>query len=441
MASPIPDQEESPRPRRTSRWMKRVLIALLVLANVAVFFVYWQLRTIERAVIESADTIPAADFDQILTDISSDSAHPVTFLIIGSDSRDGLSDLTNFGPAGGERADVIILLQIHPADGTAQMLSIPRDLWVAIPGHGNNKINAAFAFGGAPLMVDTVARETGIPINHYVQVDFVGFQAIVDQLGGVPINFPYPARDTKSGLRVEAGQHTLDGRQALAFARSRSYQELQNGSWVSVDANDIGRTRRQQQLIFSIIRTMARPSSVFELGNIVESFAEHLTIDARLAQGSMIELAWRMRSVRPDSIAAATLPTFSDSVNGASVERRVEPDAERMLAAFRAGQPLVTSSEVLRISVLNGNGIAGSAGDWSDYLESVGFTIASVGDAERKNFEVTTILVRPQDVGRGNQIAEALGFGVVEVGTVGEGVDALVVLGTDVQSHQTLLAG
>jgi polyisoprenyl-teichoic acid--peptidoglycan teichoic acid transferase len=441
MASPTPVQDESPRPRQPKRWTKRVLIALLVLANVAVFFVYWQLRTIENAVVESADTIPEADFDEALADLSEDSAEPVTFLIIGSDSREGLDDLTNFGPAGGQRADVIILLQVHPDDGTAQMLSIPRDLWVDIRGHGMNKVNAAFAFGGAPLMVETVTRETGIPINHYMQVDFVGFQAIVDELGGVPINFPFPARDTKSGLRVEAGIQTLDGSEALAFARSRTYQELQNGSWVAVDANDIGRTRRQQQLIFSIIRSIARPSSVPELGNIVESFAQHMTIDSRLAEGSLIELGWRLRGVRPDNIAAATLPTYSDSVDGASVERRQEPDATAVLSAFQAGRALVENGDALRITVLNGNGIEGSAGEWGDFLSSRGFEVASVGDAERKNFDTTTILVRPEDVSRGSAISEALGFGIVEVGTVGQEVDALVVLGADVATHEALIAG
>jgi LCP family protein required for cell wall assembly len=441
MASPTPVQDESPRPRQTRRWLKRVLIAALVLANLSIFFVYWQLRTIQNAVVESADTIPEADFEEILADLSDGSADPVTFLVIGSDSREGLDDLSNFGPAGGERADVIILLQIQPDGGTAQMLSIPRDLWVDVPGHGMNKINSAFAFGGAPLMVDTVSRETGIEINHYVQVDFVGFQAIVDKLGGVPINFPFPARDTKSGLRVEAGTQNLDGQEALAYARSRTYQELQNGSWVSVDANDIGRTRRQQQLIFSIIRTVARPSSIPELGNIVESFAEHLTIDSRLAEGSMIELAWRMRGVRPDNIAAATLPTYSDSVDGASVERRSEPEAGQMLAAFRSGESLTSNGDQLRITVLNGNGIEGSAGDWSDYLETLGFVVASVGDADRKNFSTTTILVRPEDVQRASQIAEALGFGVVEAGTVSPDIDAIVVLGTDTTGHEALIAG
>lgn len=440
MASPIPDQDESPRTRHQRRWIKRVLIGLLVLANISVFFVYWQLRTIENAVVESADTIPEADFDQVLVD-SGDSAEPVTFLIIGSDSREGLDDLSNFGPAGGERADVIILLQIHPDDGSAQMLSIPRDLWVSIPGKGENKINSAFSFGGAPLMAETVSRAIGVDINHYVQVDFVGFQAIVDQLGGVPINFPYPARDSKSGLRVEAGTQTLNGSEALAYARSRSYQELQGGSWVSVDANDIGRTRRQQQLIFSIIRTVARPSSIPELGDIVESFAEHLTIDSRLAQGSMLELGWRMRNVRPDNIDAATLPTYGDTVGEASILRRLEPDATRMLEAFRNGDRLADLSETMRITVLNGNGISGSATDWSDYLESLGFDVTSVGDADRKDFATTTILVRPEDVSRGNEISEALGFGVVEAGTVGQEIDAIVVMGTDAADHETLIAG
>ncbi|MFP5333007.1 MAG: LCP family protein, partial [Acidimicrobiia bacterium] len=210
---------------------------------------------------------------------------------------------------------------------------------------------------------------------------------------------------------------------------------------VSVDANDIGRTRRQQQLIFSIIRTVARPSSIPELGDIVESFAQHLTIDSRLAQGSMLELGWRMRNVRPDNIDAATLPTYGDTVGEASILRRQEPDATRMLEAFQNGERLVDLSETMRITVLNGNGIEGSAGAWSDYLESAGFLVTSVGDADRKDFATTTILVRPEDVQRGNEISEALGFGVVEAGTVSPDIDAIVVMGTDAAEHKALITG
>ena len=249
---------------------------------------WWQIRTVEQAVLESVETIPDSELRPILTPTPTDGDEPVTFLLIGSDSREGLDSLQNFGPAGGERADVIMLVQIHPDDGTAEMLSIPRDLWVSIPGHGDGKINSAFALGGAALMVETVTAATGIGVNHYAEVDFVGFQAIVDELGGVEIDFPFPARDAKSGLRVDAGRQSLSGSQALAFARSRSYQELQGGSWVSVDANDIGRTRRQQQLLFAIVRGIARPSTLTELGDVVSSFASHVTIDSALAQGSLV---------------------------------------------------------------------------------------------------------------------------------------------------------
>lgn len=442
MASPHHTDPEgvSPQPRRRATWFKRAVIAALVFANFGVFFVWWQIRTVEQAVLESVETIPDSELRPILMPTPSGD-EPVTFLLIGSDSREGLDSLQNFGPAGGERADVIMLVQIHPDDGTAEMLSIPRDLWVAIPGHGDGKINSAFALGGASLMVETVASATGVGINHYAEVDFVGFQAIVDELGGVEIDFPFPARDTKSGLRVDAGRQTLSGPEALAFARSRSYQELQDGSWVSVDANDIGRTRRQQQLLFSIVRTVVRPSTLPELGDVVSSFASHVTIDAALAEGSLVELAWQMRAVRPDSINAATLPTRTGTVGEASVELRVDPEAEQMLAAFRDGQSLVDDDgEPLRITVLNGNGIEGSAGAWSEYLSAEGFDVESVGDADRKNFDTTTILVRPEDVRRAGQIAEALGFGTVEVGTVDMGIDALVVMGTDVRGFESLLS-
>ena len=100
------------------------------------------------------------------------------------------------GSSAGQRADVIMLVTLEY--GQVRILSLPRDLKVEVAGHGVQKVNAAYAFGGAPLMVSTVADFTGIEINHYVEMDFFGFASIVDELGGVEINFPYPARDLKS---------------------------------------------------------------------------------------------------------------------------------------------------------------------------------------------------------------------------------------------------
>ncbi len=406
------------------------MFAFLAALNLVALFAFLQIRSTEAQFDENVTTndqvVPA------LTPTVADRSQPITFLLIGSDSREGLDSLENFGPSGGERADVIILLRVVPEDGTAQMLSIPRDTYVDIPGRGKDRINSAFAFGGAPLVVEAVAEFTGLAVNHYVEVDFVGFQAIVDDLGGVEIDFPFPARDGKSGLDVDAGRQVLDGYQALALARSRSYEELQSGSWVSVDANDFGRTRRQQLLIFAILRGMARPSSIVEMGDLVGGFARYLTVDTTLAEASLVQLAFTMRDVRPNEIEAVTLPGAVSTVDGASVVIPSEPEADEILAAFRAGEPMVSfDPSGLSVRVLNGNGVSGSAGSMAERLEKDGFDIASVGDADREDFATTTILVRPDTVAFGELIAGDLGFGTVEVGTIGPDLGAVVIVGDD----------
>jgi LCP family protein required for cell wall assembly len=424
----------SSSPRRLSaraiRNLKRSVIAVLVLANVVALVVYWQLRTIESQLDSSVVT--NVDVVAQLDPAPDDASEALTFLLIGSDSREGLDDLTNFGNVGGQRADVVMLVQVIAGESRAQILSIPRDLWVDIPGHGEDRVNAAFAIGGAPLMVQTVKAATGIDINHYVEIDFVGFQAMVDELGGVTFNFPYPARDLKSGFRVEAGTQTLDGSQALAYARSRSYQELRDGTWTSVQADDIGRTQRQQQLIFEILSATVRPSNLTETGQIVGALARHMTIDSALAESSIVGLAFDMRGVRPSSIDAMTLPITGTTIGEKSVVLAKNPEAEQTLAAFRSGTSIAAESGTLRVEVLNGNAIAGSAAEWANFLSSAGFEIAGIGDADQKDFQITQIIVRPADQSFGDEVRQALGFGSVSSGTVNSLTDVLVVLGKDV---------
>jgi LCP family protein required for cell wall assembly len=236
----------------------------LVAANLVVGFVLWTLNSAQTAFRENAaqidDVVPELDVRPVAT------TEPITFLVIGSDSREGLESLQNFGVSDGARGDVIMLIKLYPGTGSAQILSLPRDLLVDIPGHGSDRINAAYSYGGAPLMVRTVRQVTGLPVHHYVEVDFVGFQALVDEIGGVHVEFSYPARDLNSGLKVEAGRQLLDGKQALAFARSRHFEELRNGDWVPVQADDFGRTHRQQKLILAILAGVKKPSSLPEAG-------------------------------------------------------------------------------------------------------------------------------------------------------------------------------
>jgi LCP family protein required for cell wall assembly len=401
---------------------KVAVIVFLVVANLAALGAFWVIRTGE-GLLASADT------DDEVTDVlDTASGGDLTFLIVGSDSREGLDDLTNFGAFGGARGDVVMLVRVDAETSRAQILSIPRDIYVDIPGHGQNRINAAYAFGGSSLMVETVKANFNVEINHYVEIDFVGFQSLVDEMGGIEIAFPYPARDQNSGLDVEAGTQSLDGRMALAYARSRHYQEHQNGSWVSVDANDIGRTARQQEVIRAIISKMKSPGSIAEAGNIAGAMAEHMTIDSNLAGASVASLAWDYKGIITGDIESATLPTAGKSVNGASVLVAREPEAGAMLANFRAGNAL--AAQPLRLQVLNGNGVGGAAGDMAQALESEGFVVADIGDA-RTNDYAQTIVIVPQGSEHGPAIISSIGFGVFEFGQVANGFDAVVIVGAD----------
>ncbi len=413
-------REDNPPPKSgLPRWFKVTAITFLVLANIAAAGILWFVNVGQGALAE-------ADTDDDVSDVLDSSTGDLTFLVIGSDTREGLEDLKNFGTAGGERGDVIMLVRVNQ-DGTAQMLSIPRDLWVDIPGHGQEKINAAYAFGGPTLMVQTVKQNLGVEINHYVEVDFVGFMDMIDEIGGVEIFFPYPARDSSSGLDVDAGNLRLDGKTALAYARSRKYQELQNGSWVSVAANDIGRTARQQEVVRAILSSLKSPSSITDAGEIAGSLARHMTIDTRLAASSVAQLAWDFRGILGGNIEGATLPVVDGRVGNASVVHRDEPAAANMLRNFASGQSL--SQQPVRIQVLNGNGVPGAAGDMARHLESLGFMVVGVGDSNER-LPTTRILVG-EGSEAGSLIAAELGYGEVVSGSVDNGVDVVVIVGSD----------
>lgn len=410
------------RRRRVPRWLKVTTLVLLVAANLGVLAVLWAIQTGE-------DVLATANTDSAVSDVLDPATGgSLTFLIVGSDSREGLDDLTNFGAVGGERGDVIMLVQLDSNSSDPRILSVPRDLWVDIPGHGSNRINAAYAFGGPSLMVETIRQNLDLSVNHYVEIDFVGFRDLVDELGGIQIEFANPARDVKSGLDVGAGTQTLDGQMALAYARSRSYQELRNGTWVSVDANDIGRTGRQREVISAILSELKSPGSIAEAGDIASAMAEHMTIDSALASSSVASLFWDFKGVLTGSIDGSTLPTRGTTIEGRSVLLPKEPEASELLADFRAGQAL--SAEQLHVEVLNGNGVPGAAGAMSEVLEDHGFDVESVGDAARSDYSETTIIV-PEGSEDGQAILSALGFGVVQRGTVDNGIDAVVIVGAD----------
>ncbi|MEX0666868.1 MAG: LCP family protein [Acidimicrobiia bacterium] len=260
------------------------------------------------------------------------------YLIVGTDSRENLPDELGgfFGDFPGERADVIILAQV--AGGRRQLLSIPRDLKVEVPGHGTEKINAAFALGGPDLLVETVALATGIRANHYLEVQFGGFAAIVDALGGIELDFPFAARDLKSGLAVEAGTQTVNGATALAYARSRTYEEFRDGGWVGESSGDIARTARQREVLMKIMSEASSPAGVVRSPLLLSAVGDYMTADSGTNVFALARTGWAMQTASAtDSVA---LPVQISTEGGVSYVVRVEPAASEVINAFLAKAPL-----------------------------------------------------------------------------------------------------
>ncbi len=362
---------------------------------------------------------------------------PVTFLVIGSDTRENLpDDLGITDELGGHRADVIM---IAAYDGLrVRLLSLPRDLQVGIQGR-IRKLNAAYSIDGPnpQLLYETVVNETGIDIDYYIELDFFGFAGIVDGLGGVELHFPYPARDLKSHLDVEAGLQLVDGKTALAYARSRQYQEFRDGRWVSVDADDLGRIGRQQSLIFAMLAAAKRLSAfdMFSVSRVLRAVGQHLRVDARLSDRQLVEFVIEARKLDREDIEIVTLPVFERREDDVSYLIANGDAAEAVYGSFRGdlgdspdGAP---PSEPARLLILNGNGGGGEADRWRVELEDGGFVVVEVDDAGSFEFEDTVVTVRAGDLDTGVLIVDALGFGEVRAGTLDEGLDAVVVIGAD----------
>jgi LCP family protein required for cell wall assembly len=316
-----------------------MLLVVLVLAVLGVFgsiaFLDMTAGRIER--IASSELASLATVAPVVAD---EDPPPVNFLVIATDDRSNLPDDWDdyFGDFAGRRTDVIMLVHMIPGE-RIQLLSIPRDLMVDIEGHGTNRINASFVVGGPDLLVKTVQRETGIPVHHYVELDFGGFARIVDSLGGVAIHFPYPSRDAKSGLDVDAGTHKLDGEMAVAYARSRHLEIKKDGSWQSGSTGDIARTQRQQDLMVALFDQITSPSSAFSLPRFLPTLADNITADEGLSLGLMAELGRAALGLRSGDVERATLPVKLHS--GSDGRSYVIPTeaAAAFIAAFLAGDP------------------------------------------------------------------------------------------------------
>ena len=275
---------------------------------------------------------------------------PRNVLVLGSDTRKGLSEeeqVTFGGPQDveGRRSDTIILVHIDPDQEDAVAVHFPRDLRVDIPGHGPDKINAAFQLGGPDLAVRTVQRFTGLPIHHFVVVDLAAFQSLVDSIGGVRICVDRPMFDELAGLAIPtAGCHTLDGQEALAFVRARHVE----GDLIP----DFSRISRQQQFMRSMLNRLLSAPGLLNAGRIGEA-ASTVTTDDRVSGADFIFLATKLRSLAAadptgaQSLDLRVIPSLPRTIDEVSYVVAEQPETRTLFRRLAAGRPLGDLGQVL----------------------------------------------------------------------------------------------
>ncbi|WP_237564111.1 LCP family protein [Actinomyces sp. 432] len=255
---------------------------------------------------------PFASIDSGARAPEQDAEDPATnILVLGSDSRISAGDPSQW-EAGAQRTDAIMLVQVSGDREDVSVMSIPRDSWVDIPGYGENKINAAFSYGGPSLTIQTVEQLTGVRIDHFVVADFESFSAITDSIGGVTINLKTP--QTLAGTEFEPGGQLLNGEQALAYARERK----------SLPGGDFDRVNRQQAWMRAMVGAVLNNgilSNPGKLYSFLTTVTETLAVDEGFTINEMQSLALALRGIHSTDINFMTVPTSGTgtSADGQSI--------------------------------------------------------------------------------------------------------------------------
>jgi len=391
---------------RTHRtWPQRLLIVFNVFCIVAALVGAGSIAYAKRKVgqIDRVDLIGGSGFKGT-TDVAP--TEPRNFLVVGADDDAGLpADArerqgrdTGKEAVQGVRSDTIMVVRVDPRSTDAKILSIPRDLWVTIPGRASKeKINSALEFGGAQLLIQTIKESLGIEINNYMQVNFAGFKSIVDRLGGVPVWFDTSVRDRKSGLNVMVDGPacvTLDGQQALDYARSRYFQyQDRPGHWKSDGAVDYGRISRQQDFIRRVIRRARQQGlrNPVKLAGFIDVGVQNITLDSGTKVGDMVALGKVFRNFDPQNLRTYSLPTIEATHSGSDALDLDIRKASGVLDLFRppgSGAAGEVDPSTVSVRVLNGTDTPNQASSTSGALASLGF--------QPDGFDGTTPTVRTE---------------------------------------------
>ncbi|WP_420329812.1 LCP family protein [Mycolicibacterium aromaticivorans] len=291
---PVPPPAAKAPPKRKKRWGRRIfatlIVVVLLLVGGLVGGAVWIDTSLHRVTVFDYADRPAV-------------GSGTTWLLVGSDSRAGLTpeqqaQLATGGDVGNGRTDTILVVHIPAlgSGGPTTMVSLPRDSYVNIPGHGKDKINAAFAEGGAPLLAQTVEEATGLHLDHYAEVGFDGFAVLVDALGGVDVCPANPIDDPLAGITLPAGCQTLDGSKALGYVRTRATPRA-----------DLDRMVHQREFMAAVMHRASSPLvwlNPWRWYSVPDAAVGSLTVDTGDHVWDLAQLGWALHG----STTAITVP-------------------------------------------------------------------------------------------------------------------------------------
>jgi len=441
--------------KRISRRLLRVgvvvLAVIVVLAGAAVGYTEYRSHQISHIVVNGLHAEPPSGIENIV--------------LVGSTSRCALKQQNAaFGLCSqgvtGVNSDVVMILHLNPNNKTAAILSIPRDLFVPnARSTGANKIDAALAEGPQQL-VNAIQKDFGIPVNHFVELNFDSFQGVVNALGGIKMYFPEPVFDAYSGLNVPtAGCRFLNGFQALEVVRARHLQYKGPGvttnnhsDWPQDPQSDLSRIRRDHEFL----RVLASAVSKRGLGNpitdndLLGAVAPQLKVDTTFSLGSMFGLVLTFHGIDTATTPQQTLPVIVlSSLNYlyhgydyGNVEMTSQPNDIQTVATFlglstnrdtMTGKPLPSPGSV-SVSVLNGTGKSGQAAQTASALQSLGFNMVGQGDTPASGplSETTVYYSSPNHLAAAEAVLHSLsGAAALGVGPTTDGADVTVVTGSN----------
>ena len=311
-----------PRPVQAGRRFARIIGALVVVLIVVVVGSYfWLNGKLHRTI-----TLPA----------TTSSSAGTNWLITGSDSRQGLSrtarDAMHVGSDTGTlNSDSIMLL--HMGSGTPVLISIPRDSYVSIPGHGHNKLNSALAYGGPTLLTQAVENATGLTINHYMGIGFGGLVQVTNAIGGVQMCLPSSVNDSYSGVKLQAGCQTLNGDQALSFVRDRH----------SFATGDLQRIQDQRAYLKALLNKAVSPGvylNPFTAFPFASSAASAISVDQGTQLYDLVQAAFALQGPETGTVPIAD-PTYS-TFAGEAVKWN-SSEALQLFDALKNDQPVPTN--------------------------------------------------------------------------------------------------